>query len=178
SARCSGLNAAINPIPWLGCSTAIATCPGRFRLPEAVDLDLGPGQVSGLQRFSSGKKKLRDEEDLSVGRETVRRERPTCSAKHSSVTVAAHLAQLNDPGAPAEALAELYPGLKNPEIQRSSARSRREPVTSKRLDPRWVAEHNCALARLWFSARKPCPCPRQEELAKFPQPLGRLRHER
>jgi len=56
SARCSGLNAAINPIPWLGCSTAIATCPGRFRFPGAVDLDLGPGQVSGLQRFSSGRK--------------------------------------------------------------------------------------------------------------------------
>src|ERR1035438_3300761 len=29
---------------------------GGFCSPEAVDLDLGPGQVSGLQRFSSGGK--------------------------------------------------------------------------------------------------------------------------
>src|SRR6202023_3201275 len=29
---------------------------GGFASPEAVDLDLGPGQVSGPQRFSSGRK--------------------------------------------------------------------------------------------------------------------------
>src|ERR1035438_2625795 len=32
---------------------------GGFCSPEAVDLDLGPGQVSGLQRFSSDRKTTR-----------------------------------------------------------------------------------------------------------------------
>jgi hypothetical protein len=42
------LNAAINPIPWLGCSTAIADapCPGRFRFP--LILTLARGKYRGL----------------------------------------------------------------------------------------------------------------------------------
>src|SRR3984893_18155551 len=35
-------------------ATADIPCLGRFLYPEAVDLESGPRQVSGLQRFSSG----------------------------------------------------------------------------------------------------------------------------
>jgi hypothetical protein len=46
---------------------------GRFCSPKAVDLEVGPRQVPGLQRFPYGGKRLRAKEGLSLSRETVRR---------------------------------------------------------------------------------------------------------